>query len=131
MTLTAQQLVDTRRWMGYATIGDASYASMEELAYTDTSPFGAINLTTRLANLSPEEETTLINIYLTPLAARETEIQGAAANLDTASAAVWVHNPREVQERKSLFKYLRLEMCAFLGFPPGPKLGGGNRVVRA
>jgi hypothetical protein len=85
----------------------------------------------RLMNLTPENETTLINVYLTNLATLETAIVGAAANLDTDQAAVWTHNKSEVAERSALFDGWRRRMCGFLGVAPGPALGDGvMRIVR-
>ena len=129
MTLTAQQLVDCRRFMGYSLTGNSTVAPFRELIYSNVSYMG-ISLDYRLANLSTEEEGVVIATYLTPLAARETEIQGSAANLDTAQAAVWTRNQSEVSDRIALFNWLRRGLCTFLGFPPGPQLATGNRVVR-
>src|SRR5262245_44613634 len=130
MALTAQQLVDVRRYMGYSVTGDAISTPFRELAYSNVSYMG-LSLDYRLQHLSAEEEGVVINTYLTPLVLREQEIQGAASNLDTDEAAVWKHNKQEVQDRISLFNYLRRQLCAFLGFPPGPQLTNGMRVVRA
>lgn len=116
--------------MGYSVTGNSTAQPYRELVYSEVSYMG-LSLDYRLANLSPEEESVVINTYLTPLAAREQEIQSAAANLDTDQAAVWKRNASEVSDRIALFAYLRRELCEFLGFAPGPKLGGGNRVVRA
>lgn len=130
MALTAQQLVDVRRYCGYSVTGDSTSAPFRELAYSNVSYMG-VSLDYRLQHLSAEEESVVINNYLIPLALREQEIQGAAANLDTEQAAVWKRNASEVADRIGLFNYLRRQLCAFLGFAPGPQLGGGNRVVRA
>ena len=129
MALTAQQLVNCRRWMGYSVSGDPASQPFRELAYSNVAYMG-LSLDYRLQHLSAEEETVVISTYLTPLALREQEIQGTADNLDTAQAAVWTHNPRELADRVQLFNYLRRDLCAFLGFPPGPQLASGNRVVR-
>lgn len=130
MALTAQQLVDCRRFMGYSVSGNSTSQPFRELVYSDVSYMG-LSLDYRLANLSAEEEGVVIATYLTPLALREQEIQGAAGNLDTDQAAVWKRNASEVSDRIALFNYLRRQLCTFLGFAPGPQLGGGNRVVRA
>jgi hypothetical protein len=129
MALTSAQIVDTRRFMGYSLSGNTTAQPYREPVYSN-STIGSISLDYRLANLSTDEENVVINKYLTPLNARETEIQGASDNLDTEQAAVWKRNASEVGDRISLFNYLRRELCEFLGFAPGPQLGRGNRVVR-
>lgn len=90
-----------------------------------------ISLDTRLANLSAEEENTLVTFYLANLYLREQEIQDASSNLDTDEAAVWKHNRNEISDRRDLFNALRRDLCTFLGFAPGPQLAMGNRLVRA
>ena len=130
MTLTAQQLVDARRYCGYSVSGNTTSYPYRELVYSDVS-YMTLSLDYRLANLSAEEEGVVVNTYLTPLAAREQEIQGAASNLDTDQAAVWKRNANEVGDRIGLFNWLRRDLCRFLGFAPGPQLSGGNNVVRA
>lgn len=130
MALTPQQIVDCRRYMGYSVSGDSQSYPLRELAYSSVSYMG-LSLDYRLQHLTAEEESVVINTYLTPLAQREQEIQGAAANLDTDQAAVWKRNASEVNDRIALFTWLRRELCHFLGFRPGPLLAGGSRVVRA
>ncbi|MDY3551410.1 hypothetical protein R5W24_000486 [Gemmata sp. JC717] len=130
MALTAAQLVACRRYMGYSVSGDGTSLPFRELVYSNVAHMG-LSLDYRLAHLSAEEEAVVVNTYLTPLAAREQEIQGAADNLDTDAAAVWKRNPRELQDRIGLYNWLRRDLCTFLGFPPGPQLGGGGRVVRS
>lgn len=115
--------------MGYSVSGDSVSQPFRELAYSNVSYMG-VSLDYRLQHLSPEEESVVVATYLTPLALREQEIQGTADNLDTESAAVWKHNANELSDRIALFNYLRRQLCTFLGIPPGPQLGGGNRVTR-
>lgn len=129
MALTAQQLVDVRRYMGYSVTGNTATESYAELVYSDVSYFG-ISLDTRLANLSTEEEFTVTSYFLLNLPLREAEIQAAADNLDTDRAAVWTRNKIEVADRRELFSRLRLDLCSFLGFAPGRGLQTG-RMVRA
>jgi hypothetical protein len=129
MTLSAQQLVDVRRFMGYSVSGNSTSNPFRELVYSNVSYMG-LSLDYRLANLSAEEEGVVVTTYLTPLGLREQEIQGSADNLDTDQAAVWKRNASEVSDRINLFNWLRRDLCTFLGFPPGPQLASGNRVVR-
>jgi hypothetical protein len=131
MALTAQQVVDCRRFMGYSVSGDTTSQPYRELSYSSQTFMSQLSLDYRLAHLTAEEETRLINFYLANLTLRETEIQGAAGNLDTDKAAVWTRNRTEVSDRINLFTALRIELCNFLGFKPGPTLAQGNRLVRA
>ena len=131
MALTEQQISDCRRWMGYSLSGDETTRPMREPVYTDATWFGSMDLYYRLQHLNTAEENTLTTFYLPNLAQREQDIQAAAANLDTDVAAVWVHNKSEVSDRRELFRQLRLDLCDFLGFPPGRALTRGNRLVRA
>ncbi len=130
MTLTSAQIVDCRRYMGYSVSGNTTSQPYREPLYSDVT-LASLSLDYRLANLSSDEENVVVNTYLTNLNSRESEIQGAAANLDTDQAAVWKRNASEVSDRIRLFNWLRRDLCTFLGFAPGPQLGGGNNVVRA
>lgn len=129
--LTAQQLSDVRRFAGYPMLGDTTADDNRDFAYGWVSPGTWQTLQHRLTNLRPEEESTLITVYLTPLAQLETDIVGSRANLDTDAAAVWTHNKNEVADRTKLFNQHRRAMCAFIGIAPGPSLGaGGGQIVR-
>lgn len=130
MALTAQQLVDCRRWCGYSVSGNDASNPYRELVYSEVSYFG-LSLDYRLANLSAEEENTMTTYFLPNLSKREQEIQDAACNLDTDAAAVWKHNKNEISDRTGLFNQLRRDLCTFLGFNPGPNLAVANRLVRA
>jgi hypothetical protein len=130
--LTAQQLVDARRFAGYQALADTSVDDDQDFAYVIGPSGTRQTLQHRLTNLRDEEEAILVNTYLMNLTALEQAILDAAGNLDTNQAAVWVRNPKEVQERTKLFTDWRRRMCGFLGIAPGPGLGsGGIRVVRA
>lgn len=132
MALTAQQNADVRRFAGYPALGtDTPADDSRDFAYGWVSPGILQTLYHRLLNLTPENETTLINIYLTNLYALESAVPAAGANLDTDAAAVWTHNKTEVADRLRLLDTWRRRMCGFLGIAPGPELGsGGVRVVR-
>ena len=131
MTLTAQQATDVRRYVGYSLSGDSTSQPFREQVYSDATAFGSLSLDYRLAHLAAEEESTVINFYLANLYLREAEIQNASQNLDTDQAAVWKHNKQEVSDRMNLFNSLRLDLCNFLGFPPGRGLASQNRLQRA
>ena len=130
MTLSAQQLVDTRRFMGFSVTGDPTSFPFREYVYSDVSLMG-LSIEYRLSHLSAEEENTLTTYYLPNLAAREKEIQCASANLSTDVAGPWTHNKQEVSDRRELFDQLRRDLCDFLGFSPGRALRRSNRLVRA
>ena len=130
MTLTNQQVVDTRRYMGYSITGNTTSEPYREPVYSDVT-LASLSLDYRLANLAAEEENTLVNYYLANLYKREAEIQDASCNLDTDQAAVWKHNKDEVSDRRDLFNQLRRDLCDFLGFAPGRALMNSNRLVRA
>ncbi|SCU75528.1 putative phage protein [Cupriavidus necator] len=132
MALTAQQLADVRRYAGYPLLADSVVDDSRDFAYGWVSPGVWQTLSHRLTNLRPEEESILINSYLTKLATLETAITDAGANLDTEQAAVWKRNANEVRDRASLFDQWRRRMCDFIGIAPGPSLGrGGISIGRA
>ena len=130
MALTEAQATDVRWFMGYSVAGNSTYSAGAERAYSDVSE-QALRLDTRLGSLTAAEETRITGYFLPHLRKREAEIQGAAEGLDTAQAAVWTRNTREMDERRRLFRDLRRELCAFLGFPPGSGLAPANRLIRA
>lgn len=70
-----------------------------------------------------------IRLYLSQLYPLETAITGASDNLDTAQAASWYHNGREVQDRVMLFTLWRRRLCAFLGVAGGLELQDGRAIV--
>jgi hypothetical protein len=129
--LTDAQKVDCRRWMGYPTL-NAGYPDTIYTVAWDRSQF-PVSITEKLANLTDGEERVLIEKFLDPLASLEQGILAVADNLDTDAAAVWKRNTNEQADRERLFDSVRRRMCAFLGFKPGPELGGGNGIslVRA
>ena len=110
MTLSTQQCVDTRRYMGFSISGNVDSQPYREPVYSSET-LASLSLDYRLANLQPEEEGTLINYYLANLYLREAEIQAASQNLDTDAAAVWKHNKDEVRDRRELFNQLRRDLC--------------------
>lgn len=129
MALTAAQLTDVRRFMGYPLNGTTmTITNDQDLVY---GYFGMVvmSLQQRLTTLSASEEAVLTATYLTPLYTLETAIFGAGANLDTDVAAVWTRNRSEVADRMKLFDNWRRRMCVFIGFAPGPDLGNGSSQI--
>lgn len=130
MALTDAQKAAVRWFMGYSVQGDSTYAPGAERAYSNVSEM-SLRLDTRLGSLVTAEEAKITGFFLPHLAAREGEIQAAASSIDTAQAAVWTRNAREVDDRRRLFADLRRDLCAYLGFPPGSALMPSNRLIRA
>jgi len=128
------QRADIRRWGGYAVVGNDALAVFSDPVYSHTGPAYGLNsltLAQKLDNLTDAEELTLVTRYLTPLADLEAGLLGSADNMDTQAAGPWIANPRELAERTRLYNRWRRDMCAFLGFPPGPALGAsGITLVR-
>lgn len=130
MALTAAQMADVRRYMGYPSQGDSVIDDARDFAYGWVSPGVWRTLNHRLTTMRPEEETILIGTYLTPLATLEAAIPAAGGNLDTNKAAVWERNPTEVQDRIDLFDIWRIRLCGFIGLAPGPLLRASGGTVR-
>lgn len=129
--LTDQALADVRRFAGYPMLGDVVADDSRDFAYGFVSPGVWQTLNHRLTTMRPEEESILVNTYLTNLYALEAAIPASGTDLDTKTAAVWERNPTEVDDRAQLFDAWRRRMCYFIGIPPGPSLGdGGMRIVR-
>lgn len=122
MAFTDAEKVNIRRWCGYGAFGGGQ--PLPASGYRFATAYGAMEY--RMNTLGPEEEAVARNTFLANLVTLETGIVGAAENLDTAAAAVWTRNPREVRERTGLFNQWRREFCNFLGIPPGPGLGDGS-----
>lgn len=122
--LTDAQKVDVRRWMGYPTL-NAGYPDTVYTVAWNRSYF-PVSITEKLANLTDSEEAALVEKFLTPLESLEAAILTVSDNLDTNKAAVWERNTNEQADRERLFDSVRRRMCAFLGFKPGPELGGGG-----
>ncbi|MDY7559957.1 hypothetical protein QN366_04855 [Pseudomonas sp. CCC3.2] len=126
--LTDTQLSDARRYAGYPFRGDLTLGDGLDLAHGWVSPIIWQTLQHRLTTLRPEEEVRIIT-FLTTLAGLETDVTGSSSNLDTDQAAVWTHNKNEVNDRMSLYRLWRRELCAFIGVPPGPGLGGSGSTT--
>jgi len=116
---TDAEKTDIRRFCGYPAYGQAGTSAE---GYRFMTSYGALEY--RLNNLSAAEESVVRTTYLANLPTLETDIFGARANLDTAAASVWTHNPREQADREALFASWRLKLCGFLGVPAGPELQG-------
>ena len=120
--LTDPERTDARRFLGYPVYGAERSGNM---GWRFFQASGAVEY--RLNNLSGSEEGVLRG-YLTTLSGLERAIPETGAGLDTASAAGWVRNPKELLDRERLFDQWRRRLCAFLGAPPGPSLASGVSV---
>ena len=122
-TFTDAQKVDIRRFCGYPAYGDGAVVFPYPWIMKQY-----LALEYRLEHMSAEEGA-VVATYLTTLNTLETDIPGAATNLDTAKAAVWERNPTEVADRMALFDGWRRRLCQFLGIPPGPQMQSGGSNV--
>lgn len=114
MAFTEQQKVDIRRFCGAPVFGNNFSASPPSFGYRYYKWY--LTLEYRLINLAPEEEATIISVYLANLTTLESAIPTASENLDTDRAAVWYHNKNEVRDRYNLFKLWCRRLQEFLGF---------------
>jgi hypothetical protein len=80
----------------------------------------------KLINMQAEEESEVINYYIPNLDELKADMPAIRENLDTKQAAVWVWNDKEFPNRRTLFNYVRRELCNFLGLTPGPGLSSGG-----
>lgn len=117
MAFTDTEKVDIRRFCGFAAFGGQPVQAFGHRFYQH---YGTLEF--RLNNMQPAEEAVVRTTYLANLATLETAIVGTSANLDTAQAAVWVHNKNEQRDREALFDSWRRRLCEFIGIPPGPGL---------
>ncbi|WP_040509713.1 hypothetical protein [Gluconobacter morbifer] len=121
--LTDGEKMDVRRFCGYPAIGTRE-TGQESWRFFQVE--GALEW--RMNGLSGAE-LQQVRLYLTQLYPLETAIPGVSDNLDTAQAASWYHNGREVQDRVMLFTLWRRRLCAFLGVAGGLELQGGREIV--
>ena len=121
--LTEAELTDARRFLGYAAHGAMRGGAANAWFYQASAAADA-----RLGMLS-ESEVGVLRGYLRTLAQMEAAIPAVAEGLDTASAAGWVRNAGELEERERLFDGWRRRMCGFLGLVPGPELRRGGGVA--
>jgi hypothetical protein len=121
--LAEPEKTDIRRFCGYPAIGTLASGADSWRFFT---AYGALEW--RMNNLSASE-LMQARLFLSQLYPLESAVVGASANLDTAQAAVWRHNPDEVRDRMGLYALWRRRLCGFLGVPAGPDLGEGIRIV--
>ena len=120
MPFADSEKTDIRRHCGYPVVGTGADGFQNWRFY---QAYGLLEY--RLLRLSDAEEV-VARSYLATLATLEIAIPAASATLDTAEAAVWRRNERELAERTRLFDDWRRRLCGFFGVPPGPALGDGG-----
>lgn len=123
MSFTTQQKVDIRRFCGYDAFGSQP---VQAFGWRFTTWYGTLEF--KMNNFQPEEESVIINTYLTNLYTLENAIPAVADNIDTLQAAVWHWNPNELRDRERLFDNWRRRLCHFIGIPPGPYFSGITSV---
>ena len=120
---TDAERTDIRRFCGYPAYGPGT-SSFQSWRFFQA--YGMLEF--RLTNMAPAEFQ-VVRQYLANLYPLETGILGAAANLDTDKAAVWVHNKSEVADRSALFDGWRRRLCEFLGVPTGPGMSLSLEII--
>lgn len=113
MPLTDGEKTDIRRFCGYPAIG---MTASGENSWRFFEVAGALEW--RMNNLSLSE-VMQVRVFLAQLRAFETALAGASDNLDTAVAAVWTHNARELSDRAALLTLWCDKLCSFLGVANG------------
>lgn len=124
--LTEQQKVDVRRHAGYSLYGSTS-ASPPSISYRYNPHY--LNLEYMMNNMAPAEEETLITVYVSKCNSLECAITKSSDNLDTSSAAVWVHNKNEVEDRWKLYKLWCNRLIEFMGLSSPSKMLSNISVV--
>jgi hypothetical protein len=121
MALTEAQKVKVRYYCGYGMIGQQALPAN---GYRFFDEYGEMEY--KLTNMQAEEESEVINYYIPNLDELKADMPAIRDNLDTKQAAVWVWNDKEFPNRRTLFNYVRRELCDFLGLTPGPGLSSGG-----
>ena len=120
MAFTEQQKIDIRRHCGFPVFGNGVTSSPPSFGYRYYKWYMILEY--RMNNLSVDEESTVINTYLTNLTALEIAIPTASENLDTDRAAVWYHNKNEVSDRYKLYKLWSNRLIDFFGIESPSKM---------
>ncbi len=117
MAFTDAQKVQIRRYCGYPSFGSVP---IPNFAWRYSVQYGDLEF--RMNNLSADEQNIVLTIYLAKLPTIEDDIYQVRENIDTARAAVWYRNARELKERVELFDYWRKKLCDFIGAEYGPEI---------
>lgn len=121
--LVDAELAQARRYMGYPALGGQD-SGMQSWRFFRVYGFNEW----RLRNLAPTE-CAQARAFVAQCQMLEGAIMAAAGNLDTDRAAVWTRNRTEVTDRFALYTRWRVQLCNFLGVPPGPGLRGVGEII--
>lgn len=126
--LTDQQKIDVRRHCGFPVYGQFNSTSPSSFGYRYYTQY--LILEYRMNNLDPNEEITLINVYIANCNSLEAAMPPSSNNLDTDRAAVWYHNKREVADRYDLYRLWCRRLAEFMGVrAPGAMINGMSVIV--
>ncbi|MCE2563653.1 hypothetical protein [Komagataeibacter sp. FNDCF1] len=117
------ELAQARRYMGYPALGGQD-SGMQSWRFFRVYGFNEW----RLRNLAPTE-CAQARAFIAQCQILEGAIMAATASLDTDRAAVWTRNRTEVTDRFTLYTRWRVQLCNFLGVPPGPGLRGAGEII--
>ncbi len=121
MSFTETEKVSIRKHLGYPAYGSGPGGNQ---SWRFFKSYGLLEF--RLQHLSDEEEV-VVRDYLAKCDAAEQAINSAGDNLDTAAAAVWTRNPRELEDRERFYRSWRLKLAAFFDLR-GPLLDAGAGI---
>lgn len=93
-------------------------------------PYATVELRLQDGQLSDDEVST-IGTMLSNLQNIEQSIYDAYGNLDTSVAAVWTHNPNEVNDKRALYQWARQELVYYILGPyaAGPGVINGEYTL--
>lgn len=121
MALSEDEKIKVRYYCGYGMFG---LQALPASGYRFSIVYGTMEY--KMINLQPGEEDQVRDIFLANLIVLGQDTYSVRDNIDTDQAAVWYHNKNEISDRIKLYRYWSLQLCAFLGIPPGPGLVGGG-----
>lgn len=123
MAFTNAQKIQIRKYCGYPLLGGVP---IPNFGFRFFQAYGDLEF--RLINMAPEEEFEVISNYLVKLPQLETDVFNVRLNSDTAQAAVWYRNAKELKERESNYDKWRKWLCDFMGCQYGPYLMNENQL---
>ena len=126
MALTAQDMVDVRRHLGYGFFGSTGNVSL--MYYRYFSQYNTLEY--RLNNLADEEVAVLQQNYLPKLNQLEQDLYAMRDAMIVDTAAVFHRNMNEIADREGLLDYYKRLLLSALQVPPGPWYVGGGGSAR-
>lgn len=122
MAFTDAQKIQIRKYCGYPLLGGVPNPNF---GFRFFQAYGDLEF--RLINMAPAEELEVITNYLVKLPQLENDVFNVRLNSDTAQAAVWYRNPKELNERENNYDKWRKWLCDFVGCQYGPYLVNENQ----